>query len=205
MSLKNTSYWENKDVTSEEKAIFKYLKKKKFLKKPNVLHVGIGNSHGLINLKNKFNSFIGLTIAGLEKNKADKLNIDSNNNYLIDKHDADAMASLIRSDSIDYIIDINLKSFSPSNDLFELMIKNYVNFLKRGGSILTSDSGMKWTTSLSLKEGVFEQGQGNNSNLLSKDELYTIAYNNNLKVETFTFSIGLIKRKKEILYKLTKS
>ena len=83
--------------------------------------------------------------------------------------------------------------------------KNYVNFLKRGGSILTSDSGMKWTTSLSLKEGVFEQGQGNNSNLLSKDELYTIAYNNNLKVETFTFSIGLIKRKKEILYKLTKS
>jgi hypothetical protein len=170
-----------------------------------VLHVGIGNSHGLINLKNKFNSFIGLTIAGLEKNKADKLNIDSNNNYLIDKHDADAMASLIRSDSIDYIIDINLKSFSPSNDLFELMIKNYVNFLKRGGSILTSDSGMKWTTSLSLKEGVFEQGQGNNSNLLSKDELYTIAYNNNLKVETFTFSIGLIKRKKEILYKLTKS
>jgi hypothetical protein len=28
MSLKNTSYWENKDVTSEEKAIFKYLKKK---------------------------------------------------------------------------------------------------------------------------------------------------------------------------------
>ena len=33
MSLKNTSYWENKEVTSEEKAIFKYLKKKKIPKK----------------------------------------------------------------------------------------------------------------------------------------------------------------------------
>ena len=58
-SLNTSSYWENRKVTSEEFAIFKYLKHN-IKSNSDILHIGVGCSHGVQKLKNKFNSFTGL-------------------------------------------------------------------------------------------------------------------------------------------------
>ena len=62
----------------------------------NVLHIGVGCSHGVQVLKNKFNSFIDLTIAGLEKSKADYLNIKNNSTYLVDKSNSEQLNKILK-------------------------------------------------------------------------------------------------------------
>ena len=84
-NLNTSSYWENKKVTSEEFAIFKYLKNN-IRSKSDILHIGVCCSHGVHTLKDRFNSFTGLTIAGLEKTKADNLSIKNNSTYIVDKY-----------------------------------------------------------------------------------------------------------------------
>lgn len=202
-NLNTSSYWENKKVTSEEFAIFKYLKKN-IKSNSNVLHIGVGCSHGVQVLKNKFNSFIGLTIAGLEKSKADYLNIKNNSTYLVDKYNSEQLNKILKPNSFDYIIDINLKSFSPSNELYENMMNNFYSFLKVDGSILTSESGMKWTTQLNLVSNNFLQIGGNDNNILTINELENFAQKNNLIIEKIIESFGFFRKKNEIIYKLTK-
>lgn len=202
-NLNTSSYWENKKVTSEEFAIFKYLKKN-IKSNSNVLHIGVGCSHGVQVLKNKFNSFIGLTIAGLEKSKADYLNIKNNSTYLVDKYNSEQLNKILKPNSFDYIIDINLKSFSPSNELYENMMNNFYRFLKVDGSILTSESGMKWTTQLNLVSNNFLQMGGNDNNILTIKDLENFAQKNNLIIEKIIESFGFFRKKNEIIYKLTK-
>ena len=202
-NLNTSSYWENKKVTSEEFAIFKYLKKN-IKSNSNVLHIGVGCSHGVQVLKNKFNSFIGLTIAGLEKSKADYLNIKNNSTYLVDKYNSEQLNKILKPNSFDYIIDINLKSFSPSNELYENMMNNFYRFLKVDGSILTSESGMKWTTQLNLVSNNFLQIGGNDNNILTIKDLENFAQKNNLIIEKIIESFGFFRKKNEIIYKLTK-
>ena len=197
-------YWENKKVTSEEFAIFKYLKTNIRKNDCDIFHVGVGNSHGVKTLKNNFNSFTGITVAGLEKIKADNLNIQNNCTHIVDKYDNEQLTKIIKSNSFDYIIDINLKSFSPSNNQFDKMMENFYNFLKTGGSILTSESGMQWTTNLDIVSNNFLQVGSNKNNILSKRDLERFAKNFNLKIEKLLVSFGFIKKKSEILYKLTK-
>ena len=202
-NLNTSSYWENKKVTSEEFAIFKYLKEN-IKSNSNVLHIGVGCSHGVQVLKNKFNSFIGLTIAGLEKSKADYLNIKNNSTYLVDKYNSEQLNKILKPNSFDYIIDINLKSFSPSNELYENMMNNFYRFLKVDGSILTSESGMKWTTQLNLVSNNFLQIGGNDNNILTIKDLENFAQKNNLIIEKIIESFGFFRKKNEIIYKLTK-
>ena len=202
-NLNTSSYWENKKVTSEEFAIFRYLKKN-IKSNSDILHIGVGCSHGVQILKNKFNSFIGLTIAGLEKSKADYLNIKNNSTYLVDKYNSEQLNKILKPNSFDYIIDINLKSFSPSNELYENMMINFYRFLKAGGSILTSESGMKWTTQLNLVSNNFLQIGGNDNNILTINELENFAQKNNLIIEKIIESFGFFRKKNEIIYKLTK-
>ena len=202
-NLNTSSYWENKKVTSEEFAIFKYLKKN-IKSNSDILHIGVGCSHGVQILKNKFNSFIGLTIAGLEKSKADYLNIKNNSTYLVDKYNSEQLNKILKPNSFDYIIDINLKSFSPSNELYENMMINFYKFLKVGGSILTSESGMKWTTQLNLVSNNFLQIGGNENNILTIKDLDNFAQKNNLTIEKIIESFGFFRKKNEIIYKLTK-
>ena len=202
-NLNTSSYWENKKVTSEEFAIFKYLKKN-IKSNSNVLHIGVGCSHGVQVLKNKFNSFTGLTIAGLEKSKADYLNIKNNSTYLVDKYNSEQLNKILKPNSFDYIIDINLKSFSPSNELYENMMNNFYRFLKVDGSILTSESGMKWTTQLNLVSNNFLQIGGNDNNILTIKDLENFAQKNNLIIEKIIESFGFFRKKNEIIYKLTK-
>ena len=202
-NLNTSSYWENKKVTSEEFAIFKYLKKN-IKSNSDILHIGVGCSHGVQVLKNKFNSFIGLTIAGLEKSKADYLNIKNNSTYLVDKYNSEQLNKILKPNSFDYIIDINLKSFSPSNELYENMMNNFYRFLKVDGSILTSESGMKWTTQLNLVSNNFLQIGGNDNNILTIKDLENFAQKNNLIIEKIIESFGFFRKKNEIIYKLTK-
>ena len=202
-NLNTSSYWENKKVTSEEFAIFKYLKKT-IKSKSNILHIGVGCSHGVQVLKKKFDSFIGLTIAGLEKSKADHLNIKNNTTYLVDKYNSEQLNKIIKPNSLDYIIDINLKSFSPSNELYENMMNNFYSFLKVDGSILTSESGMKWTTQLNLVSNNFLQIGGNDNNILTIKDLENFAQKNNLIIEKIVESFGFLRKKNETIYKLTK-
>ena len=202
-NLNTSSYWENKKVTSEEFAIFKYLKKN-IKSNSDILHIGVGCSHGVQVLKNKFNSFIGLTIAGQEKSKADYLNIKNNSTYLVDKYNSEQLNKILKPNSFDYIIDINLKSFSPSNELYENMMNNFYSFLKVDGSILTSESGMKWTTQLNLVSNNFLQIGGNDNNMLTIKDLENFAQKNNLIIEKIIESFGFFRKKNEIIYKLTK-
>ena len=202
-NLNTSSYWENKKVTSEEFAIFKYLKKN-IKSNSDILHIGVGCSHGVQILKNKFNSFIGLTIAGLEKSKADYLNIKNNSTYLVDKYNSEQLNKVLKPNSFDYIIDINLKSFSPSNELYENMMSNFYRFLKVDGSILTSESGMKWTTELNLVSNNFLQIGGNDNNILTIKDLENFAQKNNLTIERIIESLGFFRKKNEMIYKLTK-
>lgn len=202
-NLNTSSYWENKKVTSEEFAIFKYLKNN-IKNNSDILHIGVGCSHGVQILKNKFDSFIGLTIAGLEKSKADYLNIKNNSTYLVDKYNSEQLNEILKPNSFDYIIDINLKSFSPSNELYENMMNNFYSFLKVDGSILTSESGMKWTTQLNLVSNNFLQIGGNDNNILTINELEDFAQKNNLIIEKIIESFGFFRKKNEIIYKLTK-
>ena len=202
-NLNTSSYWENKKVTSEEFAIFKYLKKN-LKSNSDILHIGVGCSHGVQILKNKFNSFIGLTIAGLEKSKADYLNIKNNSTYLVDKYNGEQLNKILKPKSFDYIIDINLKSFSPSNELYENMMSNFCRFLKAGGSILTSESGMKWTTQLNLVSNIFLQIGENDNNILTIKDLENYAQKNNFTIEKIIESIGVLRKKNETIYKLTK-
>jgi hypothetical protein len=204
MNNQNTSsYWENKKVTSEEFAIFEYLKNN-IKSNSDILHIGVGCSHGVQILKNKFNSFTGLTIAGLEKNKADSLNIENNSTIIVDKYDHNKLIKIIKFKTFDYIIDINLKSFSPNNQMYENMMKNFYNFLKIGGCIITSESGMNWTTKLNLVYNNFMQIGGNEENILSKNDLEKFAQKFNLSFEEITQKYGFFKRKSETLYKLVK-
>ena len=203
-NLNRSSYWENKKVTSEEFAIFKYLKNN-IKSNSDILHIGVGCSHGVQILKNKFDSFIGLTIAELEKDKADSLNIKNNSTYIVDKYNHEQLIEVINFKKFDYIIDINLKSFSPNNQMYENMMKNFYDFLKIGGCIITSKSGMNWTTELNLVSNNFMQVGSNNNNILSKNDLEKFAQNFNLSIEEITQSFGFFKKKSETLYKITKN
>ena len=203
-NLNRSSYWENKKVTSEEFAIFKYLKNN-IKSNSDILHIGVGCSHGVQILKNKFDSFIGLTIAELEKDKADSLNIKNNSTNIVDKYNHEKLIEVIKFKTFDYIIDINLKSFSPNNQMYENMMKNFYDFLKIGGCIITSKSGMNWTTELNLVSNNFMQVGSNNNNILSKNDLEKFAQNFNLSIEEITQSFGFFKKKSETLYKITKN
>ena len=88
--------------------------------------------------------------------------------------------------------------------MYENMMKNFYNFLKIGGCIITSESGMNWTTKLNLVYNNFMQIGGNEENILSKNDLEKFAQKFNLSFEEITQKYGFFKRKSETLYKLVK-
>ena len=84
------------------------------------------------------------------------------------------------------------------------MMNNFYRFLKVDGSILTSESGMKWTTQLNLVSNNFLQIGGNDNNILTIKDLENFAQKNNLIIEKIIESFGFFRKKNEIIYKLTK-
>ena len=82
--INNHSYWENKKVTSEEKAITKYLLKLDHAKNMNILHIGIGCSYLLLNLhpKTKYKCQLKMTLNQNFEGKNPQLHLHSNRRYL---------------------------------------------------------------------------------------------------------------------------
>ena len=68
-----------------------------------------------LNLFKKYAYIYGITIAGLEKTKADQLQLPNNYNFLVDKYDIDNLSSILGKINYDIIVDINLKSFAPNS------------------------------------------------------------------------------------------
>ena len=59
------SYWEHNKVTSDERHVLNFLKKKISIKGKKILHVGVGNSYLEENLKD-FYKVDGITLSGSE-------------------------------------------------------------------------------------------------------------------------------------------
>ena len=208
--MNNYSYWENKKTTSEELSIIKILLDKDLTSLGTVLHIGTGNGEALKKLYKKAIKFIGITIAGNEFNYVNSLNISNNINYLADKYDSSNMNSLIPNNSVDYIIDINLKSFAPNSKSFNLMMDNFHNYLRVGGKIITSHSGMGFSSALTVSgNNLIQSSESIKENLLSKSELidYSIKYKMNFSEKHITrrfFKGFKLRKKNEILYILEK-
>ena len=208
--MNNYSYWENKKTTSEELSIIKILLDKDLISLGTVLHIGTGNGEALKKLYKKAIKFIGITIAGNEFNYVNSFNISNNINYLADKYDSSIMNSLIPNNSVDYIIDINLKSFAPNSKSFNLMMDNFHNYLRVGGKIITSHSGMGFSSTLTVSgNNLIQSSESIKENLLSKSELidYSIKYKMKFSEKHIIrrfFKGFKLREKKEILYILEK-
>ena len=208
--MNNYSYWENKKTTSEELSIIKILLDKNLTSLGTVLHIGTGNGDALKKLYRKSIKFIGITIAGNEYNYIKSLNISNNINFLADKYDSKDMNKLILNNSIDYIIDINLKSFAPNNESYNLMMNNFYCYLKVGGKIITSQSGMNFSSKLTISgNNLIQSPEPIKENLLSKSELekYSIKYKMKFlerKVKRRFFKNFKLRKKVETLYILEK-
>lgn len=208
--MNNYSYWENKKTTSEELSIIKILLDKDLISLGTVLHIGTGNGEALKKLYKKAIKFIGITIAGNEFNYVNSLNISNNINYLADKYDSSNMNSLIPNNSVDYIIDINLKSFAPNSKSFNLMMDNFHNYLRVGGKIITSHSGMEFSSALTVSgNNLIQSSESIKENLLSKSELidYSIKYKMKFSEKHIIrrfFKGFKLRKKNEILYILEK-
>ena len=208
--MNNYSYWENKKTTSEELSIIKILLDKDLISLGTVLHIGTGNGEALKKLYKKAIKFIGITIAGNEFNYVNSLNISNNINYLADKYDSSNMNTLIPNNSVDYIIDINLKSFAPNSKSFNLMMDNFHNYLRVGGKIITSHSGMGFSSALTVSgNNLIQSSESVKENLLSKSELidYSIKYKMKFSEKHITrrfFKGFKLRKKNEILYILEK-
>lgn len=208
--MNNYSYWENKKTTSEELSIIKILLDKDLISLGTVLHIGTGNGEALKKLYKKAIKFIGITIAGNEFNYVNSFNISNNINYLADKYDSRIMNSLIPNNSVDYIIDINLKSFAPNSKSFNLMMDNFHNYLRVGGKIITSHSGMGFSSALTVSgNNLIQSSESIKENLLSKSELidYSIKYKMKFSEKHITrrfFKGFKLRKKNEILYILEK-
>ena len=200
----NLSYWENHKVTSEEKVIVKYLKNNITEKGLKILHIGIGSSYLLLNLHKIFSHIYGVTIAGLEKTKADNYKIINNSNYIIDKYNSKKLKQYFKPNSIDYIVDINLKSFAPDKLSFVNMFRDFSNILTKNGTIITAKSGMDWTTMIEEVNGALYQIGSNSKNVLSRNELYVISNEHDLSVSSINIKYGFMFKKNEELFLIKK-
>ncbi len=175
---KKYSYWEKREITSDEDEVLKKIIGDNELKNKNILHVGIGNS--LIAQKlNPSNLIYGITISHNEIDFGSSLNIKNYNIFFCDKYSKN-FQSLFKTKKFDLIIDTNLKSYACCNNAFNFMMDNYFSFLSKGGKIITSINGMKWFKSLKPKLSFnikklfyykIKEVTGNPKNILKKSEL----------------------------------
>jgi hypothetical protein len=184
----NYVYWENKNVTSDEIEIVEYLNTLDSKKNFKILHIGIGNSYLANNLNIK--SYIdGISISNNEISYARKLNIEDYNCIFLNKLSNDAFINF-NTDYYDFVIDVNLKSFSCCDTAFNKMFSSYSALLKKGGKILTSKNGLNWSRFLkpvyrfSFKRLFYKklkEYDGPKRNILSIQDCKEIARNNNLR------------------------
>jgi len=186
---KNYTYWEDRDVTTDELDIINFLEKKKDITFKSILHIGIGNSY----FAKRFslnNNITGVTISQKEIKKAESYNFSNYKLVLLDKYSIQ-FKNFLEKNKFDLIIDTNLKSYSCCQETFEFMIHNIFKSIKPNGMLITSINGMKWFKNLkpklsfSFKKFFFyklKEINGNKDNILLPDELKILSQKNNIKM-----------------------
>ncbi len=186
---KDYIYWEDRETTSDELDIIKFIKNKFYIKDKNLLHIGIGNSK-IASIFNDAKKIVGITVSKGEFNFANKLNLNNYEIFLCDKY-SENFIDITQKFKFDFIIDTNLKSYSCCLKSFNYMFTNYLKILNLDGKIITSRMGMNWYKKLkpkltfSLKKLFhykLKEIEGDKSNILSLDEINKISTDNNLKL-----------------------
>ena len=140
----NYSFWENHSTSRDEKEIIYYLKNNLYLiTNKKILHIGIGNSEFGNSFKQYAEIIDGITISGLEKNKALKNNCYSNI-YICNKYNVKDMSINILN-YYDLIIDQGIKQYTCCQLHFEELFNFYIKRLNKNGMIVTSKLGMDWS------------------------------------------------------------
>ena len=188
--LKNEyTYWEDREVTTDEIDIIDFLKKSNNINYESILHIGIGNSFFAKNFS-KDNKIIGLTVSKKEINKANDLNLTNYNVYLCDKYSKE-FKQLLSNIKFDLIIDTNLKSYSCCIDAFNYFMENLLSKLNTNGTLITSKNGMNWfkklkpKLSFNLKKFFYyklKEVNGDKDNILTINELENFSKSYNLKM-----------------------
>jgi len=188
--LKNEyTYWEDREVTTDELDIIDFLKNSNSFKYESILHIGVGNSFFAKNFS-KDNKIIGLTVSKKEINKANELNLTNYKVYLCDKYSKE-FKELLSNIKFDLIIDTNLKSYSCCLDAFNYFMENVLSKLNKNGTLITSKSGMNWfkklkpKLSFNLKKFFYyklKEVNGDKDNILTIDELENFSKSHDLKM-----------------------
>ena len=188
--LKNEyTYWEDREVTTDELDIINFLKASNSFNYESILHIGIGNSFFAKNFS-KDNKIIGLTVSQKEINKANELNLGNYKVFLCDKYSKEFKSSL-NNIKFDLIVDTNLKSYSCCIEAFNYFMKNLINKLSTNGLIITSKNGMSWFKKLKPKLSFnfkkffyykLKEVDGDKKNILTIDELENFSKSHNLKM-----------------------
>ena len=198
-SDRNYTYWENREITSDEFEIINFLEKSYDLKSKSILHIGIGNSF----FAKKFfkNQIFGITISQKEIDLAYSLRLSNYKVLLCDKYSLNFKEKL-NNISFDLIVDTNLKSYSCCQDSFNFYMENLFYKLKKNGTLITSKNGMNWYKNLKPKLSFnlknffhfkLKEVEGNKENVLSENELKSLARKFNLE---FSFDDKLCYLKK---------
>lgn len=186
---KSYTYWENREVTTDELDIINYLANLKDAKFKSVLHIGIGNSFFAKKFCNKYN-ITGITISQKEVIKAKTMNLQNYRFLLLDKYSTQ-FKEFLEQNKFDLIVDTNLKSYSCCEETFKFMINNILMATKPNGMLITSINGMKWfkdlkpKLSFSFKKLFFyklKEINGNRHNILSPEELKNLSQKYNFKM-----------------------
>ena len=198
-SDRNYTYWENREITSDEFEIINFLEKSYDLRAKSILHIGIGNSF----FAKKFskNQIYGITISQKEIDLAYSLRLSNYKVFLCDKYSLNFKEKL-NNISFDLIVDTNLKSYSCCQDSFNFYMENLFYKLKKNGTLITSKNGMNWYKNLKPKLSFnlknffhfkLKEVEGNKENVLSENELKNLASQFNLE---FSFDDKLCYLKK---------
>ena len=174
---KNYSYWEDRNLTTDEKEIISYLKNNFNLINKNILHIGIGNSlFAKMILKKNF--IYGISVSSNEIIKGQNLSLDNYKVFLCDKFST-YFSDLFFDKKFDVIVDNNIKSYSCCNISYNYFIENLFKMLNHNGILITSRKGMNWyknivpKLSFSFKKLFhykLKEINGNSENIMSLDE-----------------------------------
>ena len=186
---KSYTYWEDRDITSDELEIIKFLENDNNFKFKKILHIGIGNSYFAKKFSNT-NTIIGITNSQKEIQKARSMNLKDYQFFLLDKYSIN-FKDFLDKNKFDLIVDTNLKSYSCCQNSFEYMMNNILKSINSNGMLITSINGMKWfkklkpKISFSFKKFFFlklKEIDGDDRNILLTDELNRLSQNHNFKM-----------------------
>ena len=186
---KKYSYWEERNITSDELDVIDYILNSIDIKIHSILHIGIGNSFFAKKL-NQYNTITGITISEKEIDKAKRLNLSNYNFYLYDKYSIE-FNSFLKNQKFDLIVDTNLKSYTCCQETFIFYMENIFKTLNDNAILITSLNGMQWFKTLKPKLSFsfkklfhfkLKEINGNEDNILTKNELKSLSEKHNLKL-----------------------